>query len=190
MAILYHGTNRLFDKFDKSKILSGEGHNTWGEGFYFAFNKKVSLEYAKATSKRYLVSPDGEMFDMSHSYDLATVDECVAYILKTLSDTKISGEEYDEKQVIKDVVDFSCFSTKSNLLHSHRLQEVTSRYNQVKNWKRNSGFLYTVEIDNEFIEKNSLLTKLYKGRQDGLCLIVTEPSIIKIVDVEVIPSVA
>ena len=187
--IIYHGTNRLFNKFDLSKRLTGEGNNIHGEGFYFAFNKKISEEYAKATSKRYLVSPKGEMFDLSYGLNIFTIDECVACVLKTLNDAKVNGEKYEEKDVIRDIVEFNCFCLKKSSIRQRRIKEVTSRYNQVKNWKRNSGFLYSVEIDDKFIKKNNLSTKLYHGQRDGLCLVVKDPSIIKIVNVEEIPYV-
>ena len=187
MAIIYHGTNRLFDKFDLSKILTGEGNNIHGEGFYFAFDKNISKEYAKAISKRYLVSPNGEMFDLSYGLNIFTIDECVACVIKTLNDAKVNGEEYDEKDVIRDIIDFNCFCLKKSFIRQNRIKEVTSRYNQVKNWERNSGFLYSVEIDDKFIRKNNLSTKLYHGQRDGLCLVVKDTSIIKIVNVEEIP---
>ena len=52
MAIVYHEASRLFNK---SKFLTGEENNIYGEGFYFAFNKNISRKYAKAIFKRYLV---------------------------------------------------------------------------------------------------------------------------------------
>ena len=187
MAIVYHGTNRLFKEFDKSQFLTGEGYNIWGEGFYFALDKNIALEYAKTTSKRYLISPSGEeQFDLNFGLDIKTIDECVACVIKTLEDAKSNGEEYGLEEVIKSTVELNCFSLKNTSIRPKRIKEVTARYNQVKNWKKNSGFLYSVEIDNEYI-KDKHLTKLYNSMEDGICLIVNDPTIIKIVDVEEIP---
>lgn len=187
MAMAYHGTNRLFKEFDKSKILTGEGYNIWGEGFYFALDKNIALEYAKTTSKRYLVSPSGEeSFDLNFGLEINTVDECVACVITTLEDAKSNGEEYGLEEVIKSTVELNCFSLKNTSIRQKRISEVTARYNQIKDWKRNSGFLYSVEIDNEYI-KDSHFTKLYNGMEDGICLIVKDPTIIKVVDVKEIP---
>ena len=187
MAIIYHGTNRRFNKFDLSNLLTGEGNNVYGKGFYFAFDKNISKEYAKATSKRYLVSLTGEMFDLSYGLNIFTVDECVACVIKTLSDAKVNDEKYEEKDVIREIVEFNCFCLKKHSIRQKRIKEVTSRYNQVKNWRRNPGFLYSVEIDEKFI-RNNFSTRLYRGERDGLCLVIKDPSIIKIINVEEIPS--
>lgn len=49
----YHGSPHDFDKFDISKLSTGEGHQAYGTGLYFAENKRVGEEY-----KRVLGGPD------------------------------------------------------------------------------------------------------------------------------------
>jgi hypothetical protein len=41
----YHGSPHDFDRFDASKIGTGEGAQTYGHGLYFAENPKVAAEY-------------------------------------------------------------------------------------------------------------------------------------------------
>jgi hypothetical protein len=41
----YHGSPHDFDKFDLSRIGSGEGHQAYGHGLYFADNEKVAKAY-------------------------------------------------------------------------------------------------------------------------------------------------
>ena len=43
----YHGSPHKFDKFDISKIGTGEGHQSYGHGLYFAESPKVADEYAE-----------------------------------------------------------------------------------------------------------------------------------------------
>ena len=43
--IAYHGTPHKFDKFDVSKIGTGQGAQSYGHGLYFAENPKVAGEY-------------------------------------------------------------------------------------------------------------------------------------------------
>jgi hypothetical protein len=46
-AIVYHGSPHKFDKFDSSKIGTGEGAQAYGHGLYLAENPKVATEYSK-----------------------------------------------------------------------------------------------------------------------------------------------
>ena len=41
----YHGSPHEFEKFDSSKIGSGEGAQAYGHGLYFAENEKVAKGY-------------------------------------------------------------------------------------------------------------------------------------------------
>jgi len=44
-AIVYHGSPHKFDKFDSSKIGTGEGAQAYGHGLYFADSPKVAQSY-------------------------------------------------------------------------------------------------------------------------------------------------
>lgn len=46
----YHGSPHQFDKFDISKIGTGEGHQAYGHGLYFAENPKVAQGYRETLS--------------------------------------------------------------------------------------------------------------------------------------------
>lgn len=45
-AIVYHGSPHKFDRFDSSKIGTGEGAQAYGHGLYFADNPDVAATYA------------------------------------------------------------------------------------------------------------------------------------------------
>ena len=45
-AIVYHGSPHKFDKFDSSKIGTGEGAQAYGHGLYFAESPDVAKQYA------------------------------------------------------------------------------------------------------------------------------------------------
>jgi hypothetical protein len=49
-AIVYHGSPHKFDKFDSSKIGTGEGAQAYGHGLYFAQNPEIAGFYQKALS--------------------------------------------------------------------------------------------------------------------------------------------
>jgi hypothetical protein len=48
--IVYHGSPHVFDKFDMSKIGTGEGAQAYGHGLYFADSKGVADSYRKELS--------------------------------------------------------------------------------------------------------------------------------------------
>lgn len=63
-AIVWHGSPHKFDKFDSSKIGTGEGAQAYGHGLYFAENEGVARSYRDAltpVSQRVLV--DGAELD-------------------------------------------------------------------------------------------------------------------------------
>ena len=49
---VYHGSPHKFDKFDASKIGTGEGAQAYGHGIYLAESKKVADEYAGKLSAK------------------------------------------------------------------------------------------------------------------------------------------
>jgi hypothetical protein len=48
----YHGTPHKFDKFDMSKIGTGEGAQAYGHGLYFAENEGVARSYRDTLTQR------------------------------------------------------------------------------------------------------------------------------------------
>lgn len=59
----YHGSPHDFDKFDLSKIGTGEGAQAYGHGLYFAENEGVARGYRDALAKDSYYTPGGQMFD-------------------------------------------------------------------------------------------------------------------------------
>src|SRR5262245_40279203 len=72
----YHGSPYKFDKFDLSKIGTGEGAQAYGHGLYFAENPAVAAEYQKRLSpargvlpERFVkMSPDERGAIMAHAF--------------------------------------------------------------------------------------------------------------------------
>jgi hypothetical protein len=59
-AIVYHGSPHKFDKFDSSKIGTGEGAQAYGHGLYLADDPKVATAYQEALSGNKTYSIAGE----------------------------------------------------------------------------------------------------------------------------------
>ncbi len=65
---VYHGSPHKFDKFDASKIGTGEGAQAYGHGIYLAENPAVAKQYAADRSyvgKAMAGAPDGAAWDSS-----------------------------------------------------------------------------------------------------------------------------
>lgn len=58
-AIVWHGSPHKFDKFDSSKIGTGEGAQAYGHGLYLAESPDVAKSYQASTSKGFGL-PDGQ----------------------------------------------------------------------------------------------------------------------------------
>ena len=60
-----HGSPHSFDKFDMSKIGTGEGAQAYGHGLYFADNEGVAKSYRENLAEDMYYTPDGHMFVQS-----------------------------------------------------------------------------------------------------------------------------
>ena len=59
----FHGSPHDFDKFDSSKIGTGEGAQAYGHGLYFAGKKEVADHYRRALSERQAKLNPGDVRD-------------------------------------------------------------------------------------------------------------------------------
>lgn len=66
-AIVWHGSPHKFDKFDSSKIGTGEGAQAYGHGLYLAENPAVAKDYAGALSAAKANRPVGNV-DLTQAY--------------------------------------------------------------------------------------------------------------------------
>lgn len=114
----YHGSPHTFDRFDMSKIGTGEGAQAYGHGLYFAGNEKVAKGYRDdltrelgrtsvwrdATGKefdldklRFLAeSGDPAGFAASFLNQSGSVDDAIKYVMKYGPNAFVGGKaEYD-----------------------------------------------------------------------------------------------
>lgn len=56
---VYHGSPHAFDRFDAAKIGTGEGHQSFGHGLYFAENPRVGEVY-----RDQLAGPEGYLYEV------------------------------------------------------------------------------------------------------------------------------
>jgi hypothetical protein len=58
----WHGSPHDVERFDSSRIGTGEGAQTYGHGLYFAENEKVATQYARSTSGRDFIRKAQELY--------------------------------------------------------------------------------------------------------------------------------
>jgi hypothetical protein len=68
---VYHGSPYKFDRFDASKIGTGEGAQTYGHGLYFAENPDVARQYQKTLSDVEMLANGQKInFNASGQFDI------------------------------------------------------------------------------------------------------------------------
>ena len=70
----YHGSPHKFDKFDMSKIGTGEGAQAYGHGLYFAENPDVATQYRDALSSGELRLKGGGEYNPKDPYHFAAAE--------------------------------------------------------------------------------------------------------------------
>jgi len=95
----YHGTPHSFDKFDASKIGTGEGAQAYGHGIYVAENPEVARGYANRLGSN-LVMVDGKPMDFTDPVHIA------ASIISDPNNAGLPGKQlasairYDPKGIV------------------------------------------------------------------------------------------
>ena len=90
-AIVWHGSPHKFDKFDSSKIGTGEGAQAYGHGLYLAESPDVANMYKEALSK-YDVPPTGPV-QFAHNILQSTKHASRTEELLRKSHPQLSNEE-------------------------------------------------------------------------------------------------
>lgn len=104
--IAYHGSPYSFDKFDISKVGTGEGAQAYGHGIYFAESPELAKTYKKTTSYQNVVRqfvnelPEdadfGEVIDLANSGKLS---KPMSNVIKELGNNDWLGFDYPSQAI-------------------------------------------------------------------------------------------
>lgn len=137
----WHGSPYRFDKFDPTKIGSGEGAQAYGHGLYFAENPKVAQTYANIEPAGEIASPRRTIF--GKEVEPRTAEYKAAQLVDELGLNKAKKFVADwVKNSRPDEIDFS--SNINNILSS------VNKKSEVKNLGTSN--LYKVDIPDTHIE--------------------------------------
>lgn len=131
----YHGSPHLFNKFDMSKIGTGEGAQAWGHGLYFAENPETARSYKSVLRDTNSWNIDGVRYHGVTSRNDSTAHNWAAKALEV--------HEGDKKAAIKWLREenFGIFKDAADILK------------KAKSVSKDSGNLYTVDIPDEHIDR-------------------------------------
>ena len=90
MEVFYHGTCRLFDSFDPTRLGSGEGKSKFGHGIYITSSYETAALYASKVAKchgsdcKYVYTLEvPDLTDNNHVFSCKPVNPIVAERLQT-----------------------------------------------------------------------------------------------------------
>ena len=137
----WHGSPHTFNKFDLSKIGTGEGAQAYGHGIYVAENPEVARGYANRLGKN-LIMVDGKPMDFTDPVHIA------ASIISDPNNAGLPGERLASaiRYNPKGIVPFDAESKVEEIakaLESGKLPKFTNE----------KGNFYKVDLPDEHIEK-------------------------------------
>ena len=108
----YHGSPYKFDKFDASKIGSGEGNQSFGHGLYFTSEKEIADKYANDLSaKKGSFEIEGRQYDfndadLDEDFTKANKNDDIKIIKKNIKGVEENLSEWTKKDQEKSPDDF------------------------------------------------------------------------------------
>jgi len=133
-VMVYHGTPHSFDRFDLSKVGSGEGNEAYGHGLYFAGHEPVSEWYRHQLSTR--------QDPLLKKYKLEEVGSTIG---SHLSDT--GGDAAKLAHQYAGLRDDMIASGQADKATTNMIKEYDRRIKYLNDPERSTGHLYQVGMD-------------------------------------------
>ncbi len=160
----FHGSPHRFEKFDSSKIGTGEGAQVYGHGLYFAGNKNVAKYYKETLSGRLLYDgkPAGDNEILSLLIDDLAHDSSGKPSVRALRDEITSAREEYEHRISR----ILALKERDQIdeINLKDAQDGLAKLNEIDPSKITSsgrGRLYEVDIpdDSDFLDLHKTLTE-------------------------------
>lgn len=130
--IVYHGSPHKFDKFDASKIGTGEGAQAYGHGVYLADAEGVAKGYAENLKKYPVPEKLAELIPERKYFDPAEIGE----FYSAARDSNISGKTlWNRNRTLRDIPP----------------EKIQSAIDEIR--KAGEGALYKADLPDEWIPK-------------------------------------
>ena len=149
-AIVWHGSPHKFDKFDSSKIGTGEGAQAYGHGLYLAENKGVAQDYA---SKLPDVSSPYTYVWNGQTYEKGAEKNPIAHALGLVYHQNQATAKQIAKQGLDDALKGEPYAIEmGGVDYYKKMLEVAQQANK-KSVSARQGSLYKVDLPDEAIAK-------------------------------------
>lgn len=158
---VWHGSPHKFNKFDSSKIGTGEGAQAYGHGMYFAENPAVASEYRSKLSKSN-VGSGGVVIDSSGNSPESIVAARLATSRQGFASLNTNGGKYDidaeaVNHVAQQIDDSINAAIRSNDFDVYsRLMDQKAALGRIRDGGINfndTGSLYKVDLPDELVPK-------------------------------------
>jgi uncharacterized protein YlaN (UPF0358 family) len=150
-AIVYHGSPHKFDKFDSSKIGTGEGAQAYGHGLYLAESPGVARDYQRKLSDSQLLL-NGKPFADQYDTVRGEYGDAVGSLLQYAVDNGLTPAKQMLRSYIKDPSSAKYFGdpaiTEKSAPAFHKALKVLE---DAEN--KTLGNLYKVDLPDEHIAK-------------------------------------
>ena len=142
-AIVWHGSPHKFDKFDSSKIGTGEGAQAYGHGLYFAEKPNVAKGYADELSSK--IDVNGKpLFQANKIVGSTGNPDLDDYLVANLGDLTATRH-----QLLSDIRDVR----SGNPQGAKEMQRTLADLRKSQVASTNTGQLYKVDLPDEQIAK-------------------------------------
>ena len=152
LMTLYHGSPHMFNKFDMSKIGTGEGNQAYGYGLYMAENPGVAGSYTSPSHKQIVESAADALKRQAADEELA--------VLKRKSDAMTLSDLYEDIPLPKK--EYEELQVKISNLESKRAAK------RLEEEKKRAGHFYTVDLPDEHIGKMLDLDKPFDKQPEKI----------------------
>jgi hypothetical protein len=135
-AIVWHGSPHKFDKFDASKIGTGEGAQAYGHGLYLADHPETAMSY----------QPRDPKFEQNIMAAYTRAEAAGQYPSMEVHEAYLLHKTPTEVQAMIDGMEGVSAAEKSAALRAHK-------FAQQQYAKQSAGALYKVDLPDEQIAK-------------------------------------
>ncbi len=148
-ATVYHGSPHKFDRFDSSKIGTGEGAQAYGHGLYLAESPQVAQGYQRDISRAQMAAGKTEAGDMIAGKPIEVFYEQLQRKADRLPPA-LAGVEYEKLAFLEDLMQQPSFSDAVKRIDNEAIvpwaKALESKYQP-------AGSLYKVDLPDEAIAK-------------------------------------
>ena len=130
---VWHGSPHIFEKFDLSKIGTGEGSKAYGKGLYTAQNPEVAKTYISSGGVKATSTPDAYAADLVSM--MGNKDKALShlnFVMPPVGETTFSGESRDLIQ--KAIQSIESGSYEKNIGNLYKVELPDTHIRRMLDW--------------------------------------------------------